>query len=64
MKDRDSEMPRVFVPPIAFLSIVLLTACANQKQAQQSDSFSLIREPENPHEVHGEVGVMYGASAH
>jgi uncharacterized lipoprotein YajG len=56
-------LPRVFVPLSGLLSIALLAGCANQKQAQQSDSSSIIREPESPHEVHGEVGVMYGTSA-
>ncbi len=64
VKDRHSEMlPRVFVALIAFLSIVLLAGCANQKQAQQSGPSSVIREPENSHEVHGQVGVMCGGSA-
>ncbi len=64
LKDRHSEMlARVFVPLMALLSAALLAGCANQKQVQQSDSSSVIREPENSHEVHGEVGVMYGASA-
>jgi len=56
--------PRFFFAPlIALLSIALLAGCANPKQTQQSDSSSIIRQPDNSHEVHGEVGVMYGASA-
>jgi len=55
---------RVFVPLIALLSIALLAGCTIQKQAQQSSPSSIIPEPENSHEIHGEVGVMYGGSAH
>jgi len=55
---------RVFVPLIALLSIVLLAGCTIQKQTQQSDPSSIIRESENSHDIHGEIGVMYGVSAH
>ncbi len=51
---------RMFVILIASWS--LLSGCAT-KQASQTDPNSIIREPESSREVHGEVGVMYGASA-
>jgi hypothetical protein len=51
---------RIFVTLVASWS--LLSGCAT-KQAAQSDPNFIIREPESRHEVHGEVGVMYGASA-
>jgi len=55
----------MFARKFVFLILVacsLLSACAT-KQAAQTDPNSIIREPESHHEVHGEVGVMYGASA-
>ncbi|HWN24766.1 MAG TPA: hypothetical protein VNN16_06625 [Candidatus Sulfotelmatobacter sp.] len=51
---------RVFVTLVAAWS--LLSGCAT-KQAAQTDPNSIIRESESRHDVHGEVGVMYGASA-
>jgi len=55
---------RILAPLMALLSAALLAGCANQKQAQQSGPSSIIQEPGNSHEIHGEVGVMYGGSAH
>jgi hypothetical protein len=51
---------RMFV--ILITSWSLLSGCA-AKQASQTDPNSIIREPESSRDVHGEVGVMYGASA-
>jgi len=49
---------------VIFISIwSLLSGCADTKQAAQADSNSLLQKPESDHEVHGEVGVMYGHSA-
>ena len=45
------------------VSFGLLCGCANTKQAAQTDSKSMIREPDTGHEVHGEIGFMCGASA-
>jgi hypothetical protein len=47
---------------ILITSWSLLSGCAT-KQAPQTDPNSIIREPQSSREVHGEVGVMYGASA-
>ena len=52
---------RLFVILIASWS--LLSGCADTKQAAQEDSNSILREPESDHEVHGEVGAMYGHTA-
>jgi hypothetical protein len=41
----------------------LLSGCAGTKQSAQADSNSILRKSESDHEVHGEVGVMYGHSA-
>jgi hypothetical protein len=41
----------------------LLSGCADTKQAAQADSDSILRKSDSDHEVHGEVGVMYGHSA-
>jgi hypothetical protein len=49
---------------VIFISVwSLLSGCADTKQAAQADSNSLLQKPESDHEVHGEVGVMYGHSA-
>jgi len=49
---------------VIFISVwSLLSGCADTKQAAQSDSNSLLRTLDSDHEVHGEVGVMYGHSA-
>ncbi len=52
---------RAFVILIASWSV--LSGCADTKQAAQADSNSVLRQQENDHEVHGEVGVMYGHTA-
>ena len=52
---------RAFVILIASWSV--LSGCADTKQAAQTDSNSVLRQQESDHEVHGEVGVMYGHSA-
>ena len=41
----------------------LLSGCANTKPPEQTDSDSILRKSESDHEVHGEVGVMYGQTA-
>jgi hypothetical protein len=48
---------------ILIASWSLLSSCANTEQTTQSDADSILRKPESDHEVHGEVGVMYGHSA-
>jgi len=55
----------VFVREFMILISVwsLLSGCADTKQAAQADSDSVFRKPDSDHEVHGEVGVMYGHSA-
>jgi hypothetical protein len=62
LQDRHSKMPvRLFVILIASWSV--LSGCADTKQAAQADSNSVLRQEESDHEVHGEVGVMYGHTA-
>jgi hypothetical protein len=41
--------------------LALLPGCANTKQTQQADSKSIMREADPGHDIHGEVGVMYGS---
>jgi len=48
---------------LALLFIAFLAGCANTNSTAQADPNSIIRQPENSHEIHGEVGAMYGASA-
>jgi hypothetical protein len=45
----------------ATLCFALLSGCANTKQAEQSDSKSILRKADSGQEIHGEVGAMYGA---
>ena len=56
------EMGNVLVRK--FLMVVsvwsLLSGCADTRQSSQADSDSVLRKAEGEHEVHGEVGVMYG----
>jgi hypothetical protein len=54
-------LARAFVIFIAVWS--LLSGCADTKQAAQADSDSILRESDSDHEVHGEVGAMYGHTA-
>ena len=49
---------RRLVVVVAFL--LLLSACAETKTGADSDPNSVFRPQEGEHEVHGEVGVMYG----
>jgi hypothetical protein len=62
LQDRDNNM---FAPLLVILiaSWSLFSGCANTKQAAHADSDSILQKPESDHEVHGEVGVMYGHSA-
>jgi len=41
----------------------LLSGCADTKQTSEGDSDSILRNSDSDHEVHGEVGAMYGHSA-
>jgi hypothetical protein len=45
------------------LFTAFLAGCANTNSTAQADPNSIIRQPENSREIHGEVGVMYGATA-
>jgi len=59
------EMGNVLVRAFVVLISVgsLLLGCADTNQSTQADSDSILGKPESDHEVHGEVGVMYGHSA-
>jgi hypothetical protein len=49
---------------VIFISVwSLLSGCADTKQGAQADSDSILQKPESDHEVHGEVGAMYGHGA-
>jgi ABC-type glycerol-3-phosphate transport system substrate-binding protein len=52
---------RLFIILIA--SLLLLSGCAGTKSTAKADPNSILREPDNSPEVHGEVGALYGASA-
>jgi hypothetical protein len=56
------KMPvRMLVILIAAWS--LFSGCADTKQASEGDSDSILRKSDSDHEVHGEVGAMYGHNA-
>jgi len=48
---------------ILIASLLLLSSCAGTKSTAQADPNSILREPDNSPEVHGEVGAVYGSSA-
>jgi hypothetical protein len=43
------------------MAIVFFASCETTKK-DQADANTVIREPDKGHEVHGEVGAMYGSS--
>jgi hypothetical protein len=43
------------------MAIVFFASCETTKR-DQADANAVIREPDKGHEVHGEVGAMYGSS--
>ncbi|HZR05323.1 MAG TPA: hypothetical protein VFA61_05805 [Candidatus Udaeobacter sp.] len=59
--ETENVLARTFVILISVCS--LLSGCADTKQTTQGDPDSVLRKPDSDHEVHGEVGVMYGHSA-
>jgi hypothetical protein len=58
------EMEKVLVRAFVILISVwsLLSGCADTQQVSQ-DSDSMLRKSDGDHEVHGEVGAMYGHTA-
>ena len=58
------EMAKVLIRVLVTLILLvsLLSGCADTKQTE-ANSNSILQKPETDHEVHGEVGVMYGHSA-
>jgi hypothetical protein len=59
------EIAKVFARLLAILIAcsLLLSGCADTKQTSDGDSNSVLRKQESDHEVHGEVGAMYGHTA-
>jgi len=55
----------MFTPAFIILiaSLLFLSSCAGTKSTAQADPNSILREPDNSPEIHGEVGAVYGASA-
>lgn len=45
------------------MAIVFFAGCETDKTAQ-TESNSIMQKADSGYETHGEVGVMYGASAH
>ena len=46
------------------LMVIAFFTCCETTNDEQADSNSVMRKTDSGHEVHGEVGAMYGASAH
>jgi hypothetical protein len=46
-----------------FLATIFFAGCETTKK-DEADTNTVIREPDKSHEIHGEVGAMYGGSAH
>ena len=51
--------PRFFL--MAVLCAGLFPSCETTKK-DQADANAVIREPDKDHEIHGEVGAMYGSN--
>jgi hypothetical protein len=47
----------------AILMVIAFFTCCETTKNEQADANSMIQKTESGHEVHGEVGAMYGASA-
>jgi hypothetical protein len=45
------------------LMVIAFFTCCETTKNEQADSNSMIQKTESGHEVHGEVGAIYGASA-
>jgi len=43
---------------LVLLFIAFLAGCANTNSTAQADPNSIIRQSQNSHEIHGEVGAM------
>jgi hypothetical protein len=64
IEDRPSGMSMRFL--FLFFAVscfALLAGCETSKPQAQSEANSLIQEPASGHEIHGEIGAMYGQSA-
>jgi len=48
---------------VVLVMVVTFFTCCETTNKEQADSNSIIRTTDSGHEVHGEVGAMYGASA-
>jgi hypothetical protein len=46
---------------MAVLCAVFFASCETTKK-DQADANAVIREPDKDHEIHGEVGAMYGSN--
>jgi uncharacterized membrane protein affecting hemolysin expression len=47
---------------VILMVVAFFAGCETTKD-EQADANSMIQEPSSGHEVHGEVGAMYGTSA-
>jgi hypothetical protein len=63
IEDRHSGMSMRFLFLFFAVSCFALLAGCETSKPQASDANSLIQEPASGHEIHGEIGAMYGQSA-
>lgn len=47
---------------VVLMTIAFFAGCENTRSKNQADQNSILKEPDKGHEVHGEVGAMYGHS--
>jgi uncharacterized lipoprotein YajG len=55
---------RIACVVVTILMVIFFFAGCETSQKSQADSNSIMQKADSSREVHGEVGVMYGASAH
>ena len=58
-----SDLCRLACVVATILMVVVFSAGCATSQTSQADSNSIMQKADSGREVHGEVGVMYGASA-
>ena len=60
---RETDIARMWRPRLfmAVLCAGFFASCETTKK-DQADANGVIREPDKDHEIHGEVGAMYGSN--
>jgi hypothetical protein len=61
---RESDIARMWCPRFFLMALLcagFFASCETTKK-DQADANAVIREPDKDHEIHGEVGAMYGSN--